>query len=74
MDNYHITKDGEQWKLVKEGNNRASKVADTKKEIVDLTRDYMSNKTGSVKIHKQNGLIQEERTYPRKKDPKETPG
>ena len=61
-------------KLVKEGNNRASKVADTKKEIVDLTRDYMSNKTGSVKIHKQNGLIQEERTYPRKKDPKETPG
>ncbi len=29
---------------------------------------------GSVKIQKQNGRIQEERTFPRKADPKRSPG
>ena len=74
MDNYHITKDAKQWRFFKQGNTRATRVADTKKEIIELARDYMSDKTGSVKIHKQDGLIQEERTYPRKKDPRKTPG
>ncbi len=32
-------------------------------------RDFMSNKTGSVKIHKEDGKIQEEKTYERKDDP-----
>jgi hypothetical protein len=29
---------------------------------------------GSVKIHKEHGGIQEERTYPRSRDPKKSPG
>jgi hypothetical protein len=29
---------------------------------------------GSVKIHKENGQIQEERTYPRSADPSESKG
>lgn len=74
MDNYHITKDGDQWKLKKEGNQRASITAGTKKEIVEKTRDFMSEKTGSVKIHKENGRFQEERTYQRKDDPPESKG
>lgn len=37
-------------------------------------RGHMANKTGSVKIHKEDGKIQEERTYQRKDDPKNTPG
>lgn len=74
MDNYHITKDEDRWKLTKEGNERASKTADTKQEIIDTMREFMQNKTGSVKIHKENGKIQEERTYQRKDDPRETKG
>lgn len=35
---------------------------------------YMEDKSGSVKIHKLDGTIQEERTYPRKDDPRNTPG
>ncbi len=62
MDNYHITKDGDQWKLKKEGAERASKIADTKREIIDQTRNFMSDRIGSVKIHKENGRFQEERT------------
>ncbi|EOG5386996.1 DUF2188 domain-containing protein [Cronobacter turicensis] len=30
MDNYHITKEGDKWKLQKEGNTKPSKTADTK--------------------------------------------
>lgn len=74
MDNYHITKVGKKWKLKKEGNERASKTAITKKEIIVQTRDYMKKRVGSVKIHKEDGRFQEERTYQRKNDPHKTPG
>ena len=74
MDNYHVTKDGKKWKLTKEGAERASKTGDTKKELIDKTRDYMADKTGSVKIHKEDGRIQEERTYHRKDDPRKSKG
>jgi hypothetical protein len=74
MDNYHITKNGDKWSLTKEGNERPSKSADTKKEIIEKTKDFMSDKTGSVKIHKEDGRIQEERTYQRKDDPKNSKG
>ncbi|MCI5132729.1 MAG: DUF2188 domain-containing protein [Candidatus Electrothrix sp. EH2] len=74
MDNYHITKDGDKWKLQKEGNQRPSKTADTKEALMQQMQDFMSNKTGSVKIHKQDGKIQEERTYQRKDDPKKSKG
>jgi Uncharacterized protein conserved in bacteria (DUF2188) len=74
MDNYHIAKDGDKWKLKKEDGERASITADTKQELIDKTRDFMSDKTGSVKIHKEDGTIQEERTYQRKDDPRKSKG
>lgn len=74
MDNYHVTKDGDHWKLKKEGNERASEIASTKEEMIKKTQEYMENKTGSVKIHKENGQFQEERTYQRKDDPHKSKG
>lgn len=74
MDNYYITKDGDKWKFQKVGNERPSKTASTKAEIMQKMQDYMSDKTGSVKIHTEDGKIQEERTYPRKADPKKSKG
>ncbi len=74
MDNYHITKAGDKWNFKKEGNAGASKSAGTKSEIIKEMQDYMKNKIGSVKIHKENGQIQEERTYQRKNDPKKSKG
>lgn len=74
MDNYHITKVRGQWKLKKEGNEKATITADTKAEMIKKTREHMSDKTGSVKIHKEDGKFQEERTYQRADDPKKTPG
>lgn len=74
MDNYHITKNGGKWNLTKEGNERPSKSAETKQQIIEKTREFMSDKTGSVKIHKEDGKFQEERTYQRKDDPKDSKG
>lgn len=74
MDNYHVTKDGDKWKLQKEGNQRPSKTAETKEDLIQQTREFMKDKTGSVKIHKKDGTIQEERTYQRKDDPKKSKG
>lgn len=74
MDNYHITKKDDKWQLKKEGAERASKTADTKAELLKKTTEFMSDKTGSVKIHKEKGGIQEERTFQRKDDPRKSKG
>jgi Uncharacterized protein conserved in bacteria (DUF2188) len=74
MDKYDITKKGDDWQLKKQGADRAIKKSETKEEAVQHMRDFMSDKVGSVRIHKQDGKIQEERTYQRKDDPKKSKG
>lgn len=74
MDNYHISKNQQRWELVKEGAQRASKTASTKAEITQIASDYLQDKTASLKIHKEDGTIQEERTFPRAADPRKTKG
>jgi len=74
MDNYDLKKQGDKWKLQRQGAERAQKAFDTKKEGLEYSREYMHTHGGSLKIRKENGQIQEERTYPRSKDPKKTPG
>lgn len=74
MDNYHITATDSGWELRKEGASRASKTAATKTEMLQVTATYMEGKTASVKIHKKDGTIQEERTYPRSADPRRSEG
>jgi len=74
MKNYHLTKDGDSWKLKGEGSERASIVADTKAQAIAGMQKFMEDKVGSVKIHKENGQIQEERTYPGSADPHKSKG
>ncbi|WP_296258374.1 MULTISPECIES: DUF2188 domain-containing protein [unclassified Pseudomonas] len=74
MDNYHITKTDKGWALTKQGAERASKTAETKAEIIKLASEFLDAKTASVKIHKEDGTIQEERTYPRSADPSTSKG
>lgn len=76
MDNYHLTHDGTDWKLQKEGGERASRVFDglTKEDAVRATSDFMQNHPGSVRIHRLDGSFEEERTYPRRIDPPQSPG
>ena len=74
MDNYHVTKSDDHWQLLKEGNSRAYLTGTSKTEIMDKVHTFMQFKIGSVKIHSEDGALQEERTYPRKEDPKKSKG
>lgn len=76
MKNYHLIKDGENWKLKGEKSKRASKVFEGNKEdaIKQSAQFLKGNEGGSLKIHKTNGRIQEERTYPKANDPSESKG
>ncbi|WP_312253755.1 DUF2188 domain-containing protein [Stutzerimonas nitrititolerans] len=74
MDTYHISATDKGWELRKEGGSRASKQAATKDELLRDTATFLDGKTASVKIHKKDGTIQEERTYPRKADPRKSKG
>jgi len=58
-----------------EGAERASVVTNTKAATQQATIDLAKNAgNASVYIHGVNGRIQEERTYPRSVDPRESKG
>ena len=64
------------WDLKKDGTHEVVKRFDTKAEATKggtLERAVGSN-GGSVKIQKENGRFQEERTYPGSADPPESKG
>ncbi|MEO1169825.1 MAG: DUF2188 domain-containing protein [Pseudomonadota bacterium] len=74
----HLTKDDKKgdWKLQEAGSDRAIRRFPNKEGATagGVLADALGSKGGSVRIHKQDGKIQEERTYPRSKDPKSSPG
>jgi len=74
MDNYHIKKAEKSWVLVKEGGQDVSKSASTKAEIIAMASQFLQGKTASLKIHKEDGQFQEERTFPRAADPRKSKG
>ena len=74
MDKYHLVHKNDEWKLQREGSNRASKSFDTKSEAMKESTDFMRTHGGSLRIHKTDGQFQEERTYPRKADPRRSKG
>ncbi|WP_176508795.1 MULTISPECIES: DUF2188 domain-containing protein [Pseudomonas] len=74
MDNYHVSPTADGWELKKAGAERASKRSSTKQELVGSLSEFFEGKTASVKIHKADGSIEEERTYPRSADPRRTKG
>jgi hypothetical protein len=75
MKNYHLTPDPSgEWKLSPEGSDQVLGVFDSKADALDKAIGYVSGKTGSLKIHKADGTIEEERTYPRSADPVKSPG
>lgn len=76
MKNFHLVQEDGVYKLKKENAQRASKVIDTNKpEAIKEARDFITEQGGgSLKIHKNKGGFQEERTYPKSKDPRKSKG
>ena len=74
MDNYHLTPNGSQWTLTGEGQDRTIATFETKAEAVRRCSEIIAERNGSLKIHRADGTIEEERTYPRSADPAKSPG
>lgn len=67
---YQITKTDDGWQGKKEGGERASVKGDTKEEVMKKTIEIAKKQEdSSAVIHKKDGEIQEERTYPKSSDP-----
>ena len=76
VDAYTLHKDGTsgKWRLEKEGSDRAQRTFATKAEALKNLRQAVGASGGSVRIRRTDHSIQEERTYPRAKDPRRSPG
>lgn len=76
LDKYTLHKDRktDKWRLEPEGSDRARRVYDRKEDALQNLRKDVGKDGGSVRIRKVDNTIQEERTYPRAKDPRESKG
>ncbi len=71
---FHAADDSE-WVLRRDGAERAFKRFPTKDAAIDELPDLFGpHSPASVKIQKQDGAIEEERTYSRSADPRKSPG
>lgn len=74
----HLVKDKTRgdWELKPEHGDRALRRFDRKEDATKggVLSDALGKQGGSVRIHKQDGKIQEERTYPGSKDPPRSRG
>jgi hypothetical protein len=66
----------DRWDLVNDKTDRTVKTFDTKTEATagGVLKKAVGSDGGSVKIQKENGRFQEERTYPSSKDPRDSKG
>lgn len=66
----------EKWELEYDKTGEVVKRFETKENATQggVLQKVLGKEGGSVKIQKENGRIQEERTYPRSKDPKKSKG
>lgn len=76
IDKYTLHKDSntEKWRLEKEGSDKAKRTFDRKEDALKELKHAVGPNGGSVRIRKVDNTIQEERTYPRSKDPKSSKG
>lgn len=75
---FDLTRDrkNDDWVLKERGAERATRRFETKDEGTKggVLGGALGQQGGSVVIHDMKGKIQEERTFPRSADPKESPG
>lgn len=60
---YHVTPGGKGWDVKRAGAGRASSSHATKQEAFEAGRKLAKRERTSLRIHKKDGTIQEERSY-----------
>lgn len=67
-DIYSVSQSVDGWELKRAGTERALKRAATKAEIISQLSIFFKDRAGSVKIHRADGTLEEERVYPSSAD------
>jgi hypothetical protein len=75
LEKYFLVTDGSAWSLKKEGESMPFVTGPGKDEQTKRAIAYINeNGGGSLRIQKEDGTFEEERTYPRSDDPPKTKG
>ena len=78
LNKFTLSKDDERgdWELTKDGTNRVLRRFPTKEAATKggALEKALGKSGGSVKIRNEGGRFEEERTFPRDADPRESPG
>ena len=61
--NQHVTKKNGEWRVIGEGNSRATKKFATQKEKIDYGRKVAINQQAELVIHGINGRIRDKDSY-----------
>jgi hypothetical protein len=61
--NQHVVKHNEGWAIRGAGNEKSTKIVDTKEQAVNIARGIAKNQHSELVIHGRNGRIQEKNTY-----------
>lgn len=61
--NQHVTKKNGEWRIIGEGNSRATKKFATQKEAIDYGRKVAINQQAELVIHGVNGRIRDKDSY-----------
>lgn len=61
--NQHVTKKNGEWRVIGEGNSRATKKFATQKEAIDYGRKVAINQQAELVIHGVNGRIRDKDSY-----------
>jgi len=72
MADYHVTKpkDSDEWRVIREGADRASATASTQAEAERIAKQFAANSGGGeVRIHKPGGPIRDSDTVAPARDP-----
>ena len=59
----HITKKNGDWRVIGEGNSRATKKFDTQKDAIKYGRKIAINQQTELVIHRPNGQISDKDSY-----------
>ncbi len=61
--NQHVTKKDGVWRVIGEGNSRATKIFATQKEAIDYGKELAKKQQSELVIHGVNGKIRDKDSY-----------
>lgn len=61
--NQHVTPNGGKWKVIGEGNCKATYITNTQREAIDKAKIISKNQSSELFIHGKDGKIRDRNSY-----------